>query len=146
MDEKLLFSSVDIKVSNQQLNVQGQTYAIADINQVELTPIHPKRILATILFLTGLYLLIDEGSLFALGGFLIILAVVFWVSGVIKYTLVIHVAATKKQAYTTADKLLIEQVMHALDTAMLENQNPKPTPSHLSNQTTYIDNINYHAS
>ena len=149
MDESLLFSSADLKVSNQHLNVRGKIYAIADINHVELNFIQPKRLLATILFLTGLFLLLDEGNLFALGGFSIILSVVFWVSEGTRYALVIHSAASEKQVYISSDRLLIEKVIYALDTAMLEKVSPKAVSSYSSIERTYPDSpndINFGAS
>lgn len=142
MDETLLFSSADVKVSNQQLIVRGQSYAIADINHVELNFIEPKRILATILFLTGLFLLLDEGDLFALGGFSIILGFVFWVSVATKYALVIHSSAGEKRVYTSSDRLLIEKVIFSLDTAMLENGPQRAVNSYSSTERTYPDNTN----
>jgi hypothetical protein len=140
MDEKLLFSNADIKVSNQHLNVRGKVYAIADINQVELTFVEPKRILATILFLLGLFLLLDEGNLFALGGFSIILSVVFWISGGTKYAVVIHSAAGEKQVFVSDDRLLTEKIIYALDNAMLEHANPRMASTYATNENDYRDN------
>ncbi len=139
MDETLLFSSADIKVSHQHLNVRGQSYAITDINHVELKLIEPKRIVATILFLAGLYLLLDEGKLFALGGFSIILGVVFWVSGGTRYTVVIHSSAGELRVFTSDDRLLTEKIIQALDTAMLEYANPRVKSAFAGDRTSYMD-------
>lgn len=139
MEETILFSNTDIKVSHQHLNIHGQTYAIADINHIELKLIEPKRIVATILFLAGLFLLIDEGQLFALGGFSVILGVVFWVSGGTKYALVIHSSAGEQRVLTSDDRLLAEKIIHAVDTAMLEYANPRVTSTPTSSETTYRD-------
>lgn len=135
MDDTILFSHADIKVSHQHLTVRGQTYAFADIKHVELQLIEPKRIVATILFLAGLFLLVDEGQLFALGGFSIILSVVFWVSGGTKYAVVIHNAAGEQRVFSSDDRLLTEKIVHALDTAMLEYANPRVSSARASTET-----------
>lgn len=121
MDEHILFSHADISISSQQLNVHGKIHAISDIHRVESRLIEPKRIAALILLFTGLVLLLDEGSLFALGGFCVLLGIVFWVSGGTKYSVVIHTADGKHRVVSSDDRLFTEKVIHALDTAMLNS-------------------------
>ncbi|MGQ2964241.1 DUF6232 family protein [Methylophilus sp.] len=125
MDENILFSHADIKVSLQHLNVHGKSYAIADIHQVEARLVEPKRIAALILFFCGIALLLDEGSLFALGGFCVLLGIVLWVAGGAKYSVVIHTAGGEHCVLTSDDRLFTEKVIHALDTAMQPATQPR---------------------
>jgi hypothetical protein len=118
MDENLLFSHADITISPQHLKVDGKTYAIADIQQVESRLVEPKRILALILLFCGVALLLDEGSLFALGGFCVLLGIVLWVAGGTRYLVVIHTSSGEQRVVTSSDRLFTEKVIHALDTAM----------------------------
>lgn len=140
MDENILFNQADIKISSQHLNVHGKTYALSDIQFVESRLVEPKRIAALILLFCGLALLLDEGSLFALGGFCVLLGIVCWVSGGAKYSVVIHTAAGEHRVITTNDRLFTEKVIHALDTAMLNSAQPRvhapaaPNPAYRENK------------
>ncbi len=134
MDENILFSNADIKVSLEHLDVHGKIYPVSDIHFVESRLVEPKRIAALILLFTGLALLLDEGSLFALGGFFILLGIVFWVSGGSKFSVVIHTASGEHRVITSSDRLFTEKVINALNTAMLSNvptkANVTSTPAH----------------
>lgn len=137
MEENILFSNADVKVTSQHLNVHGKIYPIADIHFVESRFVEPKRILALILLFTGLILLLDEGSLFALGGFCVLLGIVFWVSGGTKYSVMIHTQVGEHKVITSDDQLMIEKVIHALDKAMLNGEQPRALNSQSSLETSY---------
>lgn len=126
MDEHLLFSHADISITSQHLNVHGKIYAVSDIHTVESRLIEQKRFAALILLFTGLVLLLDEGSLFALGGFCVLLGIVLWVSGGTRYSVVIHTSDGKYDVVSSDDRLFTEKVIHALDTAILNNANSRP--------------------
>lgn len=142
MDENILFNHADIKISQQQLNVHGKIYPVSDIQFVESRLVEPKRIAALILFFTGVALLLDEGSLFALGGFCVLLGVVFWVSGGTKYSVLIHTAAGEHRVVTSNDRLFTEKVIHALDTAMLNHAQPKVMNVPSAAETTFRESNN----
>lgn len=126
MDEHLLFSHADISITSQHLNVHGKTYAVSDIHTVESRLIEQKRIPALILLFIGVVLLLDEGSLFALGGFCVLLGIVLWVSGSTRYSVVIQTSDGKYEVVSSDDRLFTEKVIHALDTAMLNNAAARP--------------------
>jgi hypothetical protein len=118
MDENILFNHADITISQQHLQVHGKSYAIADIQQVESRLVEPKRIVALILLFCGMALLLDEGSLFAVGGFCVLVGIVVWVAGGTQYSVVIHTVTGEHRVVSSTDRLFTEKVIHALDTAM----------------------------
>ncbi|MFD1123039.1 DUF6232 family protein [Methylophilus flavus] len=140
MDENILFSHADVKVSREHLDVHGKIYPVSDIHLVESRLVEPKRITALILLFSGMTLLLDEGSLFAVGGFLVLLGIVFWVSGGSKYSVVIHTAGGEHRVITSNDRLFTEKVITALDTAMLNNGSPIVTSLQSAAETSFRDN------
>jgi hypothetical protein len=140
MDENILFSHADVKVSREHLEVHGKIYPVSDIHFVESRLVEPKHIAALILFFSGLVMLLDEGSLFALGGFFVLLGIVLWVSGGTKYSVVIHTAGGEHRVLTSNDRLFNEKVVQALDTAMLSNAQPRVNNVLSATQAAYPDN------
>jgi hypothetical protein len=125
MDENIMLNEAGITISQQFLHVHGKSYAMADIQQVESRLVEPKRIVALILLFCGMALLLNEGSLFALGGFCVLLGIVLWVAGGTKYSLVLHTAAGEHRVLTSHDRLFIEKVIHALATARQPAAQPR---------------------
>ena len=144
MDEKILFRHADISISHQHLHVHGKSYAITDIHRVESRLVKPKHMLALILLFCGMALLLDEGRLFALGGFCVLLGIVLWVAGGTKYSVVIHTANGEHRLVTSSDRLFTEKVIHALDTAMQPVTQPRVNMP-ADQQPTYSD-ISFGAS
>jgi hypothetical protein len=124
MDEKIFFNQGGISVSSQQFVVNSQTYPIQNIQSTEFRLLEPQRNLAGFFMLIGLLLLLDEGTLFVVGGFSIIIGIVIWVSAVTKYAVILFTADEEHQVLTSNDNLLIEKVIQALDTAMASNVSP----------------------
>lgn len=138
MDEHILFHNAGVKISNQQLIVPGHVYALNDIESVEFIKVEPKRTVAFVLLLVGMFLLLREGNLFALGGFSVLMSIVIWISGNTQYSLVINTAAGRKEVLSTMDRAYIEKVMQVLDTAMLHTPHEKSPVGQITTGQTKV--------
>lgn len=141
MDEHILFHNAGVKISNQQLIVPGHVYALKDIESVEFTQLEPKRTVALILILAGLFLLFREGNLFALGGFSVLMGIVIWITGNTQYSVIINTSSGRHEVLSSMDRTYIEKVLHALDAAMLKSAHHRPATGHANPLQTLDDNI-----
>ena len=128
MDEKLLFNQDGIRVSRNSIMVNHQTYPIDAISTVSFREIEPRRWLAYISLVIGLTLLLEEGALFAVGGILSIFAIVSGLTAKLKYAVVINTINAEKQVITSENSAYIQQIVHAIDAAMVNRY--KSSKSH----------------
>ncbi|SDK35244.1 hypothetical protein SAMN05192566_1018 [Methylophilus rhizosphaerae] len=126
MDEKIFFDQVGVRVTRDSVVVKGQTYPVATITSVSFREIEPKRWLSFLCLTVGLILLLEEGTLFAVGGILSIFAIVSGLTAKLKYAVVMTTGAGEKQVITSEDSAYIQQVIHAIDAAMVNRyKSPK---------------------
>lgn len=75
MDKKVFFSDKGVIISDSRFIASGYIYNIADLSSVRLGVIKPRRWLAMYSIGLGVILLLTEGALFVVGGFLIVLGI-----------------------------------------------------------------------
>jgi hypothetical protein len=141
MDEHILFHNAGVKISNQQLIVPGHVYALKDIESVEFSELEPKRTVALVLILAGLFLLFREGNLFALGGFSVLMGIVIWITGNTQYSVIINTSSGRHEVLNSMDRAYIEKVLHAMDAAMLKHEHYRPVTGDANPLQTLDDNI-----
>lgn len=129
MDAKIFFNQEGVVVSNSRFTANGQTYAIQDIDTVELRIIKPRFDYAILYLLIGFLLLSEEGTLFAVGGLSILLGIVAAVSAKRMYAVVLHNPDAHIQAFMHADSFFAEKVIHALDAAKVGRTDTEDTLS-----------------
>lgn len=107
-----------MSINTSRFIVNGQIIPIADISSAHLHVIKPKHGLDVLFMLVGLLLLLDEGSLFVVGGLLCLIGIVLWLSAKESYAILLTIAGDQRQFMQGSDRLLITQVMQALDHAL----------------------------
>jgi hypothetical protein len=138
MDE-ILFNEAGVKISSQRLTVERQVYALKDIDSVELKKTAPKRMVALAFLLSGLFFMLDEGKLFALGGFFVLIGIVLLISGTTQYTIVLNSDMGRNEVISSSDSVFIEKVLQVLDSAMLNQAHPKGINLHLKTVKIFND-------
>lgn len=128
MDEHILFHNAGVKITSQQLIVPGHVYVLNEIESAEFIKVEPKRTVAIVLLCVGMFILLSEGHLFALGGFSVLMSIVIWISGNTQYRVMINTATGNHEVLSSMDRAYVEKVLHALDAAMLKSY-PKTTSS-----------------
>lgn len=118
MDQKTFFHQAGVSINTSRFIVNGQIIPIADIASAQLHVIKPKHGLDVLFMLVGLLLLLDEGSLFVVGGLLCLIGILLWLSAKESYAILLVIASDQRQVMQSSDRLLITQVMQALDHAL----------------------------
>jgi hypothetical protein len=135
MNTILYFHQNGISVSSQQLVVSGKSYPITKIQSFRFTATNIWRGFSIIAMVLGFLLMVDEGSLFVIGGVLFIGGVLTLLNTKASYLLWISTHEGESPVLQTYDKFLLDEVIEALDVALTENRsNPiDNTPSFIMN-------------
>ena len=119
MDEKIFLSQGDVSVSNSRFIVSGQTYAMSNVTSVKSGKVEPERGGSIILIVIGLACLFGSGWVFVVGLVLIALGVISWYGANTKFSVILNTSAGENQALTSTDKSYIENVIAALNEAIV---------------------------
>ncbi len=123
MAEPTMFQEGTLQVTRRRVIVQGQQYALQDINSVHIGTARLPRglVIPAVLFATGA-LLIAPGNLIWMGVGLSLLVIVgfLWWRANRTYILILGTAAGDTQILTTTDRQLIERAAQTIDMLLLE--------------------------
>lgn len=120
MNNDLYFEEDGISVGMHSINVNGFKYAMEDITSVHILESRIWRGFSIILILLGTLILIDEGTLFALGGLLVFVGFLLWTNLNKSYTLLIETPKEDLPIFFTRNEELIYRLMQALETALTD--------------------------
>jgi hypothetical protein len=119
MDEKIFLNRGNVSVSNSRFIVSGQTYAMSNVTSVKSGVYEPEKSVAVALILIGLLSLLGGGWVFFVGLVLIGLGVMDWYFAKAKYSVILNTSAGENQALVSVDKSYIEDVIAALNEAII---------------------------
>lgn len=119
MDEKIFFNKGNVSVSNSRFIVSGQTYAMSNVTSVKSGVKEPEGVGAVIIILLGLLGLLGSGWVFVVGLVLIGLGVMARYGAKAKHLVILNTSAGENQALVSEDKSYIEDVISALNKAIV---------------------------
>ena len=119
MDEQIFLSRGDVSVSNSRFIVSGKTYAMSNVTSVKSGVKEPERGGSVILVLVGLLCLLGSGWVFVVGLVLIGLGIMAWYGAKAHYLVILNTSAGENQALVSEDKSYIEDVISALNEAIV---------------------------
>jgi hypothetical protein len=100
--------------------------------------IEPPRGAAVFILSIGLLCLLTEGALFVVGGCLVALGVMMWLFIRTAYAVVIETATGEHKVLKEKNRRYVEQVIHALDAALV-NRGVVPVTTRESAKATGVD-------
>ena len=119
MDKKVFFSDRGVIISDTRFIASGYIYNIADLRSVRLGVIKPPRWLAMYSIAIGVVLLLTEGTLFVVGGFLIALGIMTGLFAKTRYAVILRANTGEHKVLLDRNADYIGQVVYALDAAMI---------------------------
>jgi hypothetical protein len=119
MDKKVFFSDKGVIISDSRFIAGGYIYNIADLSSVRLGVIKPPRWLAMYSIALGVVLLLTEGALFVVGGFLIVLGIMTGLFAKTCYAVILKAKTGEHKVLLDRNPDYIGQVVYALDAAMV---------------------------
>lgn len=122
MNEELYYNQNGVSLSLTQLAVNGKSYTLDNITSTRILETNTWRGFALLSMLLGFLVLIDEGSLFVFGGFLVFAGLLLWHNIGSGYSLFIQTPSGEESVLITRDKLHLESLMLALDIALADNR------------------------
>lgn len=119
MEETIFLNKGNVSVSNSRFIVTGQTYAMSNVTSVKSGLKEPERGGAVALVLIGLLCLLGGGWVFVVGLVLIGSGVMAWQGAKAQYSVILNTSAGENQALVSEDKSYIEDVIAALNEAIV---------------------------
>jgi len=118
MEERMFFDTGNISVSNSRFIVDGQTYAMGNVTSVKTGIEEAKKGGGILIGVIGLLVLFGAKS-FLWGILILIVGVLAFMGAKDKYSVVLSTSSGENQALTSEDKTHIEQVVSALNEAIV---------------------------
>ncbi|MFD0913455.1 DUF6232 family protein [Methylophilus luteus] len=118
MSDKIYFNQNGIRVSKNEVIINGQTLPIATVTSLSYKEFEPKRAFAGLVMLIGLLMLMDGALLVILGSFAILLGGIAWNTSKKRYALTLNIVQGKHETLVSEDDRFIEQIILALNKAM----------------------------
>ena len=144
-DETIFFDEVGVKVCKHSILIKGKTYPVTSISSVSFREIQPRYWLSYIALTAGIVLLLEEGSLFVVGGILSIFAIVSGLTAKTRYAVVIKTANAEKQLIASENAACIRQIIHAIDAAMANRYQSADTSATDKNSSSH-EHARHHPS
>jgi hypothetical protein len=135
MNTILYFHQNEISVSSQQLVVSGKSYPLDKIQTIRFTATNIWRGFSILAMVLGFLLMVDEGTLFVIGGVLFIGGILTLLNTKPSYLLWISTHEGESPVLKTKDKFLLHKVIEALDVALTENRS-----NSMDNAPSYVMN------
>lgn len=130
MDKKVFFSDKGVIISDSRFIASGYIYNIADLTSVRLGVVKPPRWLAMYSITLGVVLLLTEGALFVVGGFLILLGIMTGLFAKTRYAVILKAKTGEHKVLLDKNPDYIGQVVYALDAAMINRGIPSSMETH----------------
>ena len=118
MEEKIFLDAGNISVSNSRFIVDGQTYAIDNVTSVKTGVEQANKGTGILIGLIGIFVLFSAKP-FLWGLVILMFATLALIGARNKYSVVISTSSGENQALTSEDKTQIEQVVSALNEAIV---------------------------
>ncbi|NQZ26364.1 MAG: QacE [Colwellia sp.] len=118
MEEKIFLDAGNISVSNSRFIVDGQTYAIDNVTSVKTGVEQAKKGTGILIGLIGVFVLFSAKP-FLWGLVILMFATLALIGARNKYSVVLSTSSGENQALTSEDKTQIEQVVSALNEAIV---------------------------
>lgn len=119
MDERVFFEHDGVKITNARFVVDGQTYAMSNITSVKTGSEGPPQTGPAILFLVGLFVAPHTALSAVIGIALIALAIYWGYQQKPTYHVVLMTSGGEAKALKTREKPYVEQVVSALNDAIV---------------------------
>ena len=118
MEEKIFLDAGNISVSNSRFIVDGQTYAIDNVTSVKTGVEQANKGTGILIGLIGIFVLFSAKP-FLWGLVILMFATLALIGARNKYSVVLSTSSGENQALTSEDKTQIEQVVSALNEAIV---------------------------
>jgi hypothetical protein len=118
MSEKIYLNQEDIRVTKNEVVINGLTLPIDTVSSLSYKVIEPKRIFAGAAILIGLLMLMDGALLVIIGGFAILLGGIAWNTAKVRYSVTLNITRGGHETLVSDDSPHIEKVILALNKAM----------------------------
>ena len=116
MEEKNFYENGNVSVSNSRFIVDGQTYAMSNVTSVKTGVVKAKKYPGILITLVGLLTLSANAMV---GGLMIVIGIVVFILAKNKYSVVLSTSSGENQALTSNDKTYIEEIVSALNDAIV---------------------------
>lgn len=117
MDENVVYENGNVKVTNARFVVDGQTYAMNGVTSVRRFEKSPARGLPIGVGIIGIVAM--SGSVIV-GLLLLAAAIGIWVSQKTEFSVLLSSASGEARALSSKDRSYIDQVVEALNTAIIQ--------------------------
>lgn len=115
-EEKVFFEKNHVLVTNARFVSTGETFAMANISSVKAASKSPPIALPLVLIVLGLLIAVNHGAawlILAVGG-----GFILW-AGKARYYVMVNTNAGEVKAFETTDKNLADEVISAVNEAMI---------------------------
>lgn len=122
MNDTLVYSYLDVSISQNQIVANRKRYSLSSIILVEQRILKPRRWPGRLLMFGGLPLLFGRSNMPLFGALLMFLGVLHWRTAGVRYAVVIRTQTGEHQLLVSENSQDIENVISALNVAKSLNE------------------------